>query len=102
MTGSLTVSETSHPQLYRAMIDLSYYNDMINRDNPKPETIEVPEEYRELAEEAEKELAAADLSDDDMETLTDGEDTEIQAMVEKQSLHSANQILNRFFEGWVE
>lgn len=96
------VSATHYPNVFRAFIEILYDNDGINREEPEPKAIEVPDAFVPFLKDADGCLGV--MTEEEFQTYCVGEDTEREAIRELYDSdgRAADIILSGFFGHWDE
>jgi hypothetical protein len=93
----IRVTADRFPALFSTLTTLSYAMGAVNRHEPERAFFDVPERFADDLEHID--IALEHLTEAEIETFTDGEDTEIQEIAGRNpSLTRANELLNVMFD----
>jgi hypothetical protein len=96
--GHIKVTSDSHPKLFKVLQYLGLHNEVPNKKG----AWYFGNIYISPVAEAEAELKKANLTDEEIATLCEGEEKEMNALIKDKDLQATNQILDEVFQQSTE
>lgn len=94
------VTPKNFPAVLNAFLEVLLDNGGVNRESPEPAFVDVPEPYIRLLEPAERSIGQ--LTFDELQVLTAGEESEREALIALKDMPAADQLLQAFFDEFPE
>jgi hypothetical protein len=94
----LLITPNNRPQIFEILTELSYAMGVVNRQEPERTSFGIPPRFEVFLDDMEARIEQ--LTNAEIETFCDGEETEIQEIAGRSlGLTAAHELLNAMFDG---
>src|SRR5688572_14099377 len=94
------VNKTRLPNIFKALAEIDLCNGAVNRFTPARRQYVIPAPYDIDLQVIEDQIEG--LTKEEFELMTDGEESEMDALIERKNLQPTANLLTAFFDGWPE